>query len=474
MSSLIASLFSGSAGLAAQSKALEVTGRNITNVNTRGYSRQRVNFSSGQMVAGMYGSQTMPVRITGVTQARDIFLDRQVRTERSLTAGLTAKSSIYDSVQTALGQNISTSGQASGVDGVSSSTSGISGGLDAFFNSFQALSANPSDPATKNSVMDSASALVDQINAADQRLATVQSDQTAAIGSDVDNVNQLLKDVAGLNESIARYEASAPGSALDLRDQRQAKLEDLAGYMNVETRPDASGNGQLQVFSRDGAGNEVSLVNRNYVASDVSFNGSAFQAGSPATSLALTSGTMTTELTARDGYVQSVRDDLTNLSTQLRTSVNTAYNPGGAGQDFFAAGTGGALLAIAPGLTASTLQASATGDPGANELASAVASVADQNFSTGNGDAINGTLSGFFSGTVGRVGDALQTTNNELEDQNLTEQLALSRRDQVSGVSLDEETTNLMTYQKAFQASARFVNVIDQMLDVVVNQLSNH
>jgi flagellar hook-associated protein 1 FlgK len=69
------------------------------------------------------------------------------------------------------------------------------------------------------------------------------------------------------------------------------------------------------------------------------------------------------------------------------------------------------------------------------------------------------------------VGGALQSATSELEDQQLTEQLAIARREQVSGVSLDEETANLMKFQRAFQASARFVNVIDEMLDVVVNQI---
>ncbi|MEA3213591.1 MAG: flagellar hook-associated protein 1 [Chthoniobacter sp.] len=471
MSSLIANLLRGTAGLTAQSKGLEVTGRNLANVNTPGYARQRVDLNSGATMQGTNGPEPMGVRIAGVSQLRDTFLDRQVQAEKSLSSGLALKQDIYDQVQTALGQNINTAGQSAGVEGISSSTGGISGGLDEFFGAFQELGANPADAATKSTVLESAGALVDQINLADQRLATVQSDLTEKIGSDVTSVNQLLHDVAGLNEKIARFESGSPGGALDLRDQRQAKLEALSGYMNFETRPNPSGNGQIQVFSRDDSGNEVTLVDRNAVVAPVSSNGSAFEAGSPPSALALTSGALTTELQARDGFTQSVRNDLASVATQLRTAVNTAYNPGGTGQDFFAAGAGGRLLAIAPGLTGATLQASATGDAGANEIANAVAAVADQRFSTSGGAQINGTLGGFFGATVAGVGDALKSAGSALEDQQLTEQLAVSRRDQVSGVSLDEETTNLMKYQRAFQASARFVNVIDQMLDVVVNQM---
>lgn len=471
MSSLIANLMRSTAGLAAQSKGLEVTGRNLANVNTAGYARQRVDLSSGATMAGKEGPEGMGVRILGVSQARDTFLDRQVQAERSLSAGLAARQDIYDQVQTALGQGINTAGQASGVEGISSSIGGISGGLNEFFSAFQALSANPSDATAKSTVLESAGALVEKINTADRRLAAVQSDVTEKLGADVAKVNQLLKDIAGLNEGIGRFEAGSGGQALELRDQRQGKLEELANYMNFETRPNPSGNGQIQLFARDGAGNEVALVDKNAVVGPVSLSGSTLQAGSPPAALSLSSGTITTELAARDGFTQSVRDDLANLAQQLRTAVNTAYNPGGSGQDIFAAGSGGALIATAPGLTAATLRSSASGDAGANELADAVAAMATQRFSTVGGDAIDGTLAGAFSATVARVGDALKTAGSDLEDQQLVEQSAVARRDQVSGVSLDEETANLMKYQRAFQASARVISVIDNMLDTVVNQL---
>ena len=433
MSSLTANLLRGTAALTAQSKGLEVTGRNLANANTVGYSRQRVELSSGATMAGRNGPEPMEIRIDGVSQARDVFLDRQVQTEQSLTAGLQAKQDIYDQVQTALGQGIETGTSSSGVDSVGNSTGGISGSLDDFFGSFQQFSTNPANGGTRSTVLESAGSLVERINAADQRLSALQDELTGAIGTDVNAVNRLLGDVADLNEKIARFETSSPGSALDLRDQRQLKLEELSSYMDFETRPNPSGNGQIQLFSRDATGNEVTLVNKNTVVSTVSFNGTGFTAGSPPSTLALTSGTLTTELEARDGFVQSVRDDLANFASQLRTSVNSAYNPTGTGQDFFTTGTGGTLLAIAPGLSAATLTATATGDAGANEIALSVAGIATRKFSTGSGAQIDGTLGGFFGDTVARVGDALKTTGPELEDQQLTQQLAVSRRDQVSG-----------------------------------------
>jgi flagellar hook-associated protein 1 FlgK len=469
MSSLISSLLSGSAALTAQSKGLEVTGNNLANVNTPGYSRQTVQISSGAMIQGAQGPEPLSVQISGVTQARSTFLDQQVTFEKSLTGSMSTLNGIYQQVQSALGQNIDTSAQSNSVSSASGSAGGISGALSAFFNSFQALAANPSDPTAKNIVLSQAQTLATQINRADQNLAQVQTNTTDQINTDVTTVNGLLKNIADLNLKISKTEANAPGSALDFRDQRQSALEQLAGYLNFST---ANGTGgQMQINAQDSSGNAVTLVDGANVANPVGFNGGGFTAGAAATPLALTSGSLTSELSARDSYTQSVRGDLASFSSELIGAVNGAYNPGGTGGNFFAAGTGGNLITLASGLTAGTLKTTTGTDAGGNDLAVAVASMATTSFSTGSGASIDGTLGGFFGSLVGRVGEAASSATSNLEDQQLTQQLAISQRDQVSGVSMDEETTNLMKYQRAFQASARFVNTIDQMLDTVVNHM---
>lgn len=472
MSSLNANLLRGTTALIAQSKGLEITGRNLANVNTPGYTRQRIELNSGLTVKGPQGPESTGVEITAVTQARSIYLDRQVQTEKSLTAGMSAKQQIYSQVQTALGQTIDTSSGSTSVDDIAGVSKGISGSLNELFNDFQELASNPTNATVKNGIINTAGTLADKINTADKDLATIQSDLTDQINSDVNTVNGILKEIAGLNERIGKLEINTPGGALDLRDQRQLKIEELSKYMNIETRPTAGGNGQVDVFSRDGSGAEVALVSKNVTTGPVSFTGTAFTAGNPTTTIAPNSGTLVTQVQARDTFVQTVRDDLANFATQLRTAVNDAYNPGGTtGQDIFAAGTGGNLIQVASGLNTTTLKASASGDAGANDLANAVASIANKKFSVSGGDSIDGTLSSNFSTLVSRVGDSLKTAQTQYEDQQLTESMAVSLRDQVSGVSLDEETANLMNYQRAFQASARFITTIDQMLDTVVNQM---
>ena len=465
-------LLRGSAALSAQSEGIQVTGSNITNVNTAGYSGESVEISAGQTMQGPEGPEAMEVGVQGVTQARSSYFDQQVAAETSLTAAATTSQSFLTEAQTALGQNIDTSGQATGVDGTASTPVGISGALSALFNDFSALSATPTDPTAKDNVVEQATDLANQINQASQNLTGVQSDVTAQINSDVTSANTLLGTVATLNKQIAVAEENAPGSALTLRDQRQEALQKLAGYMNFQTTPDPAGNGSIDLTVQDSSGNPVTLVNNAGLESPVSFNGTSFQAGNPAVTLGLTSGSLPSELDASTGAIQSVQTDLSNLAGQLITSVNAAYNPSGTGSNFFAAGTGGNLLQVAPGITGATLTATATADSGGNELATAVAAVGDQSFSTAGGDQINGTLGDFFTSTVSRLGDQLSAATNTVSDQQLTLQQAVSQQDQVSGVSLDEQTSNLLLFQNAYQAAAQYMNTINSMLSTVIDGTS--
>jgi flagellar hook-associated protein 1 FlgK len=473
MASLMVDLLRGSAALAAQSEGIQITGNNINNVNTAGYSQENVEISEGPTTQGLDGTVTGEVSVEGATQARSTYLDQQVVSETALTSAATTSQSFLSEAQTALGQNIDTSGQASGVDSTTSTPVGINGALSSFFNDFSALAATPTDPTAQASVYEQATDLANQINQASQNLTGVQSDISSQITSDVSSANTLLGTVANLNQQIEVAEENAPGSALSLRDQRQQALQQLAGYMNFQTTADPSGNGAIDLTVQGASGSPVTLVNSAGLQSPVSFNGTNFQAGSPATNLALTSGSLPSELSTSTGAIQTVQNNLSSLASQLITSVNAAYNPSGTGSNFFAAGTGGNLLQVASGITASTVTATATPGSGNNELATAVAALANQSFSTANGDQINGTLGGFFTGTVSNLGDQLSNATNTVSDQQLTLQQATSQQDQVSGVSLDEQTSNLLLFQNAYQAAAQYMNTVNSMLSTVINGTSD-
>lgn len=454
--------------LSAHSRAIEITGKNLANVNNPDYARQRVVYGDRGTVLTPQGAESLGLEALGVQQIRDALLDRQVMREVSQKAAFLAEQGAFQRAQSGLGQTID---RASAVGGTSSSdTNGLAGSIDAFFNAFQSFAARPTDEGERQILLQKAAILTDRFHFADARLVQAQSDLNTEIGADVGEANALLASIADLNAQIGRFELNAPGTAVDLRDQRQAQLEKLAAILPIEVR-NATG-GQIQVLAKDGGGADVLLVDLATVHGAVAFNGTQITAGSPATVLGLGGGSIHGLLSARDGAIQTLRDELDLLARQFVTSVNAAYNPTNATGDFFVAGgTTAATINLVGTLNAATLKASDGGPAGDNTIALAVAQLASREFATGSGDFINGTFSGSFARSVSSLGQALSDANARVENQNNIERLVRSQRDAVSGVSLDEEMADLMKYQRSFQASSRVFNVLDELLDGIVNRL---
>lgn len=469
MSGLFGNLSSGVKALNAQSRALETAGRNIANVNNPGYARQRILLGDRGTVLTPQGAQSLGVEARQVQQLRDLLLDRQVSREIALTSSLSARQLAHQKAEAALGQSIDRSANASST---ASSTAGIAGSISDFFSAFDSFATSPTDTGVRQTLLQKASVLTDSLQQADTRLTQLQDDLTEQISTDVGEVNTLLETIAKLNSQIGNFEINTPGSAADLRDQRQAKLEELATKLNFETRASATGPGQIDLFVHDAGGAEIPLVQLNAVIGPVALTGSTITAGSPATVTAVTGGSLHGNLEARDVTIQTLRDQLDNLAGQLVTSVNTAYNPSGATGDFFAAaGTSAGTIALAAGLTPVTLKASDGGPAGDNTLARAVAQLANHSFSTAAGDAIDGTFSKYFSGVVSHLGATAARVSDQYEDQLNIETIVRAQRDSISGVSMDEELADLVKYQRSFQASSRVIQVIDELLDTIVNRL---
>jgi flagellar hook-associated protein 1 FlgK len=468
MSGLFSSLNSAVSALSAQSRAVEIAGKNLANVNNPDYARQRVLIGSLGTIMTAQGPESMGVTALSVQQLRDSLLDKQVMRELSLTASYNAQQQGYQRAESGLGQNIDGTQNSSGAS--STTDNGVSAAIDDFFNSFQSFAADPTDPGQRQTLIQKTSILTDRIQLADQRLAQVSTDLDSQVGTDVTEANRLLQTVADLNSQISRLEINNPGAAVDLRDQRQADLEQLSAKLPVEVRTTTAG--KVQLFAKDASGGDVLLVDGPNMQGTVAFTGTQITAGNPATALALASGSIQGTLAARDGGVKTIRDNLDQLAKQLVTSVNLAYNPTGSTGNFFnAAGTTAATIALAAGVTTATLKASDGGTAGDNTVALAISQLATKKFTVSGGATIDGTFGGFFSSAVSNLGQSVAGATARAADQSSIEQLVRSQRDGVSGVSLDEETANLLKYQRAFQASSRVFNTIDDLLDNVVNHL---
>jgi flagellar hook-associated protein 1 FlgK len=465
MVGLYASLDQTVSALNAESVAINVTGTNLSNVNNPNYSREVVDLGSLGTVQTPEGAESMGLTALGVSQIRSSILDAQVRNSDSSTSYYNTLQSAYEQAQAALGQTVSSTTSES-----ASSNSGLASAINGFFNAFQSYAADPTDTGQQQAVLEAANILTSQMQSTDQNLSQVQGGLASQVTSNVSSANGLLSDVAKLNGQIAQFESGSPGSAVALRDQREADLEELAGYLPITVTEGATG--EDQVSTTDTSGNPVVLVNNATVTGPITSSGSQISAGNPSTVLGVTTGSIQASIDASNNGVQGLRDSLDELASQLVTSVNAAYNPSGTGNNFFASsGTTAGTISVDPSLTSSNLQAGSSGNTGDNTVALAIANLANQTFSTSGGDQIDGTFGGFYNNSVSGFGQTLAGVNDQATNESNIQNLVTTQRSSLSGVSLDEEMANLLMYQRSYQASSQVFQTIDSLIDTTVNSL---
>ena len=473
MSGLIGSLQNSSGALRVHSKGLEVAGKNLANINNRGYSKERVAIGDRGSIDTGIATESMGVEAMGLRQNRDALLDKSVMREITSTGSLEAAKKILESAETALGQFLDRTKDSTSIQNASgASGGGVSDALTDFFNAWESFAVKPNDSGEKQLLIAKSQILADKINATDKRLAQVQTDADAQLTTDVGIVNGLLAEIAKTNEYIAKAELVKPFSAVDLRDQRQAKLEELAQYIDVQFEPIVpDGLGQINVTS-----NGLDLINGKSVLGAYAYDavGRTLKfnpttgADTVYDSTTIPQGKLGAQIIAASLRVKNARDGISLLATNLTSSINAVYkqvdtvtNP-----QFFTTPADGSQITFNSAITANTLKGSAKA--GANDIALQIANLGTEAISALG---TNVTFAGHFNKTVTIIGQELNTTNIRLEDQKLSEEMALNNRDQYSGVSQDEEMTDMMKFQRSFQASARHINVIDTLLEQVVNRL---
>jgi flagellar hook-associated protein 1 FlgK len=476
MSGLISNLATSSKALGVHSKGLEIAGKNLANINNRNYAKQRVEIGDRGSIGTGIATESMGVEAMELRQNRDVLLDKSVMREFTASSGLEAAKKILESAESALGQFLDRTKDSTSIQNANGSNGGgISDSLSDFFNAWESYSVKPNDVAVKQLLIEKAKILADKINITDERLGDVQSNVDGQIASDLIDANGILKTLAEINGYIAKAENGKPNSAVDLRDQRQAKLEELSKYMDISFENIADSNGQIRVKSGD-----VILVEGKDVSGDGELayvnttTDKKFTFGGA--DLSISKGALVSQLEARNGAVQDSRNRIAVLAKQLQDSINGVYSP--TGDNFFkdAVSTAvGKLLEIDADLKVSSLKSTSTTNAGANDVALKIADLANKPFATppSGADSIDGTFGGFYNSIVSSLGQKLSTNNIQLEDQKLSEEMTRSNRDSFSGVSQDEEMTDMMKFQRSFQASSRFINVVDNLLDQVVNRLGS-
>lgn len=443
--------------LQTQQVALDVTNHNVANANTPGFSRQSAVLATttpytlpGFNRAPGAGQLGTGVWAAAIERARDGFLDIQYRAEVSTQRQAEVARDALEEVQVVLHEP---------------SDTGISALLGSFFGAWQALASDPSDSATRNVVVQQASALAAGFNRATQQLSTIQQRLNDEVALTATEINSLTSQLTALNRQIVQVE-SLGQRANDLRDQRDLLLDRLAELVPVATVENSNGSVDVTL----GGHALVTGTTADTLTATPTGPGGLWEVrfASDSVVVSATSGRLKGLLDVRDGNIPSYRASLDTLANTLITAVNglhtTGYGLDGVtGRPFFA-GTDAATIAVDPTISADPRRVAAADAP--NEASNnAVALALAQ---------LRHTMSpppeSAYSALITGLGTDARGTQALAENQALLVQHIERRRQVVSGVSLDEETVNLLRYQRAYEAAARLITANDEMLDKLINE----
>ncbi|MCX6858711.1 MAG: flagellar hook-associated protein FlgK [Verrucomicrobia bacterium] len=473
MLGLFGALSLGTRALAAQRQGVEVAGHNLANVNNSAYARQRVSIQSTASSDGFTDPVGSGAEVVAIRQIRDQILDGQVIAEGGVSGSLEAQQRALKTAQSLLGQSIDRgntgAGGTSAADGVGGGQQ-LAAGLTDFFNSFASLAAQPASMPEREITLRRAAALAAQFPALDNRLSTLSTQLDESLDTDLKSANALLSDIARLNGQISRTEAVSGGSANDLRDQRQAKLESLSGVIGFDSIESSDGSVGIVV---GGVSLVTSDVREKTLETFTNSDGDRMIRASGTTdALVITSGRVHGTLDARDGGLKNLRSGINDLAKSLIDEVNALHTAGFAldgstGRAFFL-GSSAADIRVNQALldNPSSLQVSGSATArGDNRVAKALSQLGNQPIAALDSQ----TLGNAYNRIVGRLGEDLSSVNQQLADQKVVAELLKGQRDSVSGVSIDEEMSDLTRFQRGYQASAKLINTIDEMMDTTLS-----
>lgn len=471
MAGLLNSLNNTAQTLNTNARQLQLTGHNIANAENPNFARQSV--QTGYLTAGNTGNRILStgIQTQSVQHARDALLDGRIVNENATLASLQTQSEQLRSLTDGLSEffDFGSTGAVLSNGESSASTASLSVALNQFFNAWESYSANPNDPAAAQNVFANGSRLATSLNNAGSNLEQTEGSIDSAIADHVDRANTHLQTIADLNRDITRAEANNAARLPDLVDQRQKALEALAESTAFST---SGSGGQLTLSVQDASGESVTLVQGNAVRATLqSENGTV--SADPGGELVIEGGGIQGLQVVRAGTLADMRSAMDSLADQLVSSVNSIYNPGGADGDFFDAdGTTATGFGLDATLGAATVRADLPGNPGGNRIALELANLALEPFARANGDAIDGTPGGHLASVTAAAAIDLETADRQLETQQLFTDSLNAQRSNVSGVSMDEELSNLLRFQRSFEASAKVFSTIDRLLNLVVNDLA--
>ena len=453
-------------GLTAQKAAIQVTSENISNMATPGYSKQTPIFETMPTTLDNGFPLGSGVQIAQVQRNYDDLLQTLLKKENSNNGESTTEQTSMLRIQQLFPDLTG--------DGLGKS-------LENYFNAWQDLSTNPQGTPERQAVLSTGKLLADNFKQINTYLTDLKTQANQSLAGLTNDINDKLKNIASLNVEIQQTE-SVSGNANELRDQRDLLVLDLAKKVGVNYKEESNSNLTVTLASGEtlvsGATSGTFSVQDNGGNYDINLT----QAGSKtaaAIDLSNSKGEIGGTLQVRDKTVDSYLTKLDELAYNLANQVNSMHKAGygldnSTGNDFFsppAAMAGySAVITVAIGKTDQVAAAdvditAAASGTGNNNNALKLAGLKNTSISSSVG---NMTLPDYYNALVSSVGVGVQDAQRATDLSNSVLTQMNNLRESQSGVSLDEEMTNLIKYQKAFEGSAKVINTATEMMDTVL------
>jgi flagellar hook-associated protein 1 len=518
MRSTFHSLETAKRSLFTQQAALSTTGNNIANANTKGYSRQIVNMvasrpieASGMMRSNAPGQLGTGVEFSSITRIREQFLDAQFRNENKEYGNWSIQLDTLEKLETIVNEP---------------SDAGLRSILDKFWKAWHDLSESPEDITARKLIRETSIALTDAFNQASRQLDDLSADLSENIAVKATQINTAISTIASLNGQIIRVEGLGD-NANDLRDQRDLLVDELSKIVNITVQDSPEG---YQVSM--GGGNLVTGQQAFPVSSETlraSYDAGTLNSGevygmfvsqqvhvadyrkqldtlvnalaNGETEITIPANSVIPEGTVLNGvqYTGSIANR--TLASDMKVVVkglNGVHQLGYsiidnqvvAGGNFFVSKDGQPISAANIQLSADIIRdesyiassmrtyTDGTQDKvvkGNKDLALLMSQFNENKIdfaSVTNGELNSrGSINDFYRSMVGQLGVLTEEANRQSSNAKMVVDQVDSRREGVSGVSLDEEMANMIKYQHAYNAAARIMTSFDQMLDRIINSM---
>lgn len=444
--------------LQAANGGLQATNNNISNANTPGYTREVAVLQEASPITEGNLTAGNGVLLEGYQSIRDELVQGQIRQQTSDQSGANAELASLQQIQTAF----------------TASTSDIGTEMSSLFSSLSSLATNPTSSSSRQAVLTAGQNLATAFNTASNAMTSQQTGLNTQVTQDVSQINQLAQEIAALNPKIAEQNANSPVSdGGTLQDQQDQLVTQLAALTNVSVTQTGdgetitTGNGTplvvgtqsfaLQTATSSTGAEEVLDSNGNDISST------------------LTSGDLGGTLQTLNTTIPGLLNQLDTLANQFATAFNSAqasgYDQNGkAGQDFYSipntvAGSAGTItMAISdPALIA----ASSDGTSGSDGNLTSFTAVKTNALPSGQ------TPTDAYASLVYQVGSLTSNANAESSATTASLTQLKDQFNSVSGVSIDQESANLITYQNAYEAAARVISTIQALFTTTMSMVTS-